>query len=177
MKTLKKLLIGLLLIAVVLVLVSYLLPDRYLVQRSVVIQTDAAKIFPMIANLKNWESWSAWTKAMDPTKTDTFEGPDADVGATMKWNGQKVGEGSLQLMKVTPLELIEYALAMNHGQFKSSGTFRFEKVAEGTKLTWADAGALGNNPLHRWFGLLMDKMMGGDFQKGLDNLKTAAEKK
>jgi hypothetical protein len=30
--------------------------------------------------------------------------------------------------------------------------------------------------MNRWFGLFLDKMIGADFERGLDNLKRLAEK-
>ena len=35
---------------------------------------------------------------------------------------------------------------------------------------------MGSNPLMRWFALFGDKMVGGDFEAGLANLKVLAEK-
>jgi hypothetical protein len=36
-------------------------------------------------------------------------------------------------------------------------------------------GDLGHNPLNRWFGLFMDKMVGPDFDEGLANLRRISE--
>src|SRR3546814_19010105 len=45
----------------------------------------------------------------------------------------------------------------------------------GVRVTWSDAGDLGMRPLHRWFGLFFDRMIGGDFEKGLAKLKKLSE--
>ncbi len=37
-------------------------------------------------------------------------------------------------------------------------------------------GDMGANPLYRWMGLFMDKMVAPDFDAGLANLKALAEK-
>ena len=42
-------------------------------------------------------------------------------------------------------------------------------------MTWSNDGDLGNNPLMRWMGLAMDKMVGADFDAGLANLKALAK--
>jgi hypothetical protein len=34
---------------------------------------------------------------------------------------------------------------------------------------------MGSNPLNRWFGLMMDRLVGPDFEAGLANLKRLAE--
>jgi effector-binding domain-containing protein len=42
-------------------------------------------------------------------------------------------------------------------------------------VSWIDEGDLGYNPIARYMGLFMGKMMGPDFEKGLAKLKTIAE--
>jgi hypothetical protein len=37
-------------------------------------------------------------------------------------------------------------------------------------------GEHGMNPIHRWFSLFMDKLVGPDFEAGLKSLKALAEK-
>jgi hypothetical protein len=44
-----------------------------------------------------------------------------------------------------------------------------------TKVRMGMEGDLGRNPLNRWFGLFMDRMMGPDFDAGLANLKKIGE--
>ncbi len=34
---------------------------------------------------------------------------------------------------------------------------------------------LGMNPLHRWFGLFLDRMIGPDFERGLARVKPLVE--
>ena len=36
-------------------------------------------------------------------------------------------------------------------------------------------GDLGSNPINRYFGLIMDRMMGPDFEEGLNTLKGKVE--
>lgn len=59
---------------------------------------------------------------------------------------------------------------------KSTGAFELTPQADGVKVVWSDAGDLGMNPLSRWFGLFLDRMIGPDFEKGLSNLKRNLEK-
>ena len=51
-----------------------------------------------------------------------------------------------------------------------------EPAGSATKVTWSNFGDLGGNPLVRYFGLVMDKMVGADFEAGLAGLKALAEK-
>ena len=46
----------------------------------------------------------------------------------------------------------------------------------GTRVTWTNEGDMGANPVNRYFGLMMDSMVGPDFEAGLKNLKALAER-
>ena len=58
----------------------------------------------------------------------------------------------------------------------SSGELRLEPETGGTRVIWLMQGDMGGNPINRWFGLFMDKLVGPDFEAGLANLKQLAEK-
>ena len=45
----------------------------------------------------------------------------------------------------------------------------------GTRVTWGMDGDMGGNPLMHWMALMMDRMVGKDFEAGLANLKGLAE--
>ena len=42
-------------------------------------------------------------------------------------------------------------------------------------MTWAFDSAHGFNPFKRWLGLLFDRMIGADYEKGLAKLKALLE--
>ena len=45
-----------------------------------------------------------------------------------------------------------------------------------TRVTWEMSGDAGMNVIGRYFGVLMDNMVGPMFESGLEKLKSAAEK-
>ena len=49
------------------------------------------------------------------------------------------------------------------------------RPAAGTDVIWSFRSSLGN-PLERWMGLLYDKWIGPDYEKGLIKLKALVEK-
>ncbi|MFH2004905.1 MAG: SRPBCC family protein, partial [Bacteroidota bacterium] len=93
-----------------------------------------------------------------------------------KWDSKnpEVGYGSLTITASDPNKSI--AMMMD---FMESGTatgkFKFEKVEGGTNVKWSMETDLGMNLIAKYFGLFMDKMVGPDFEKGLNKLKTVAE--
>ena len=60
---------------------------------------------------------------------------------------------------------------------KSTGGVTMAPSGDSTRVTFYNEGEFGMNPVRRYYGLLMDKFMGGDFGKNLDGLKRKVEPK
>jgi hypothetical protein len=58
---------------------------------------------------------------------------------------------------------------------QSAGVVTIAPAGSGVRVSWTNEGEMGANPINRWFGLLMDRMVGKDFDAGLVNLKKLAE--
>lgn len=171
-------LIGILLtaaIAVVLILASQK-PDIFRVERSIVINAPAAKIFPLVNDLREGEKWSPWNK-LDPNMKKTFTDPSAGVGASTSWDGNKqVGAGSMTITESVPDTKVVSRLDFLK-PFKGTNTAEFALQPQdgGTKVTWS---MYGPQP---FFGKIMslfmncEKMCGLQFEKGLADMKKTAE--
>ena len=177
MKILKRILVAILGVVALLLLVSFFLPSQVHVERSLVIQAPAEKVFDQINTLKNWEKWSPWHK-LDPQMKLQYDGAASGVGAKYTWEStqRNVGSGSLAITRTVPGELIQTAMDFRE-QGQATGLFKLERAPEGTKVTWSMDTDLGRNPIAKYFGLVMDKMVGPDFERGLNNLKSVAETK
>jgi effector-binding domain-containing protein len=177
MKTLRKVFLWVIAIILVLIIIGFLLPKTYKVERNVYINADKSVVYGLVCNYDNWRLWAAWTKEMDSTVVFEHTGPPCQVGTQLKWDGKLLGNGEMTITNVQPGELFEYDLAFDHGKYKSKGQIILEQVGDSLKVTWNDGGDLGNNPFNRYFGLFMGKMMGPDFEKGLNKLKLVAEER
>lgn len=163
-------------VAVLFVLIVSRRPAEFQVIRSAVMAAPAPLVFEQVNNLKNWDAWSPWAK-LDPHARNTFEGPEAGVGATMRWVGNnKVGEGSMTIVDSQPGELIRFKLAFLK-PFKATNTAEFTFTAEGdrTRVTWCMSGS--NNFIGKAMSLFMncDAMVGGQFERGLAAMKAIVE--
>ena len=176
MKTFLKIIYWVLGIVALLLIISFLLPRKYKVERSVYIKSDKNLIYNLTSNFTKWTLWVPWTREMDSTAVYEIVGPDGQVGTVWKWSGKKLGEGSMTASELIPGKLVAYDLAFNHGKYKSKGSLDIEP-GDSCKVTWSDEGDLGYNPLARYMGLFMDRMMGPDFEKGLAKLKKIAEER
>jgi hypothetical protein len=173
---LKKILIGLAVVVIVFVIIVALQPAHYQVTRSATMSAPPAAVFEQINDFHKWDAWSPWAK-LDPAMKTTFEGPPAGTGAIYTWVGNsKVGEGRMTLTESRTNDLIRLKLdfikpfastAMNEFNFKPEG--------DRTAVTWSMTGE--NNFIGKAFCLFMnmDKMVGGDFEKGLASLKSVTE--
>ncbi|MEI6789563.1 MAG: SRPBCC family protein [Myxococcaceae bacterium] len=170
MNLFKRVLLGLVGCLVLLISVGFLLPSHVLIQRSLVIDATPQQIQPWIDDMRRWEEWMPWGKDVDPTVVHTFAN-----SKTMEWQGEKMGEGSIVLTQVDPKTGVLYTASFNHGEMNSSGSLTYEPVPERTRVIWSDSMRLGNNPVRRYLGLLIDSMLGRDFEKGLAKLKWVVE--
>lgn len=151
-------------------------PAEFRIERSATIQAPAEAVFANVNTLKRWDAWSPWAK-LDPQAKHTFEGPEAGVGAVYAWAGNdKVGEGKMTITESTPTTSVKLQLDFVKPWASTNwAEFTFTAEGTGTKVTWAMHGK--NNFASRAFGLFvnMDKMIGGDFEQGLAQLKTMTE--
>lgn len=178
MKLLLKILGGLVVLVLLLVVVAFFLPRHYRVERSVVIAAPATTVFPLVADLRNWRDWGIWYERDPEMVTSYSDDPAPDkVGGWVAWTSESQGSGSATLKQLHPPMHATYELGFEGFDMTSEGAFVVAPVAGGVQVTWSDEGDLGNNPLHRWFGLLLDGMVGGDFDAGLAKLKALAESK
>lgn len=172
----KKILIGLAVVILILVVVTALQPADFKVERSTTVNAPPATVFGNVNNFHKWEAWSPWAK-MDPAMKTTYEGPEAGTGAKYTWVGDsKVGEGKMEITDSKPAELVKIKLDFIKPVAATNDTvFDFKPEGSGTKVTWTMTGK--KNFMMKGFGLVMsmDKMVGGDFEKGLAQMKAVSE--
>jgi hypothetical protein len=152
-------------------------PDTFSVQRSVTIAASPAAVFDQVNDFQAWDGWSPW-KELDPNAKKTLSTPSAGKGATFGWSGNdKVGEGSLTILESRPGEMVDIEqVFVRPLAGKARMVFTFAPEVGGTKVTWTMDGT--NNFLGKAMCMIvdMDAMLGKDFDRGLANMKTVAEK-
>jgi hypothetical protein len=149
-------------------------PSDFRVTRAARIAAPPEVVFTNVNDLHKWDAWSPWVK-LDPQAKNTFSGPESGPGASMAWSGnKKVGAGRMTITDCRPVEVIHLKLEFFR-PFKATNTTEFTFKSEGgqTQVTWSMFGK--NNFMGKAFSLFMncDKMVGGDFEKGLANLNSA----
>jgi len=173
---LKIILIALGVIIVVLAVVVTLQPAEFRVARSATMSAPAPVIFGQVNDLHKWEAWNPWQKK-DPAMKLDFAGPPAGPGASYSWAGNKeVGEGRLTITESRPGERVRIKLEfMKPFAATNTAEFTFKPEGDRTSVTWSMEGR--NNFFAKAIGLCMnmDKMVGGEFEKGLADMKSVVE--
>ncbi len=173
---LKKILAGIGLFIAVICIIAAFKPSTFSVERKAVIDAPPAVVFAQVNDLHKWEAWSPWAK-LDPNAKDTYEGPDSGKGASMGWDGNSdVGSGKMTIIESQPPSLIHINVEFYKPMAGTNLTeFTFTPQGPKTEVNWKMSGK--NGFVGRLFCLFvnMDKMVGGQFEQGLNNLKTVSE--
>jgi hypothetical protein len=172
----KKLLLALGALVLLFAIVVALQPSEFKVARGASIDAPPAVVFAQINDFHKWEAWSPWVK-IDPNAKYAYEGPSSGAGAVFTWDGNRdLGAGRMTLVESRPAELVRLKLEF----IKPMEGTCDEEIAlrprgGGTDVTWTMTGR--NNFIAKAFCLFMsmDKMVGGDFEKGLAAMKTVSE--
>lgn len=172
----KKILIGITVIILVFLLVVGVQPAAFHITRSTTIAAPADVVFAQVNDFHKWDAWSPWAK-LDPAMKQTYEGTPTGVGAVYSWVGnQDVGEGRMTITRSRPGEMVGIKLEFLKPFAQVNDTeFALKPDGNQTAVTWSMTGT--NNFMAKAFGLFMnlDKMVGGDFEKGLAQMKLVAE--
>ena len=175
---LKTILIALVVIVVLFLVVVAMQQSEFQIARTTTISAPASVVFAQVNDFHKWEAWNPWGK-IDPAMKQTYEGEPAGVGAIYTWAGNReVGEGGMTITESRPNDLIRIKLEF-FKPFAATNNVEFTFKPEGdqTAVTWSMTGK--NNFIAKAVHLVMDmdKMVGGQFEKGLASLKSVAERK
>lgn len=172
----KKILIGLGALLVVFLGVVAIQPADFRVTRKATMAAPASVVFAQVNEFRNWAAWSPWDK-MDPDMKRSYGDTTMGVGAVYGWTGNdKVGEGRMTITESRPSEMILIKLEFMKPFAATNMTeFTFTPEGDQTVITWNMTGK--NNFISKAFCLFMDmdKMVGGDFEKGLAQMKSISE--
>lgn len=152
-------------------------PDSFSVQRTANIKAPPEKIFPLIIDLHSWSSWSPWEK-LDPTMKRTHSGAESGKGAVYEWEGNaKVGTGRMEIVDATPPSKVTIKLDfLKPIEGHNTAEFTLDPQGDSTNVTWVMRGPAPFISKVIQVFVSMDSMVGNEFDTGLANLKTIAEK-
>jgi len=152
-------------------------PDTFRVERTATVKADPGKVFSFINDFHNWAVWSPYEK-LDPNMKKTFTGAGSGKGAVYAWKGNKdAGEGRMEILESTvPTKIVIKLDFLKPFEGHNTSEFTMSPRGNTTEVSWA---VYGPSPfmmkiMHVFMN--MDQFMGKDFEAGLANLKTVAER-
>jgi hypothetical protein len=159
---------------IILLVIGFLLPGHYRVERTTVIAAKPSVVYPLVSDLKAWKGWGIWF-ARDPAMQISYSPATTEVGAWSEWKSKSQGDGKMTISATRPAEYFEYKMEFTDMAMVSTGGMRLTPADGGTRVSMTMEGDLGRSPVNRWFGVFMDKLVGPDFDAGLANLKRISE--
>jgi uncharacterized protein YndB with AHSA1/START domain len=151
-------------------------PATFRVERTANIQASPERIFALIHDFHGWASWSPYEK-LDPTMKKTYSGARDGKGAVYEWAGNsKAGEGRMEITDSQPPARVTIKLDFLK-PFEGHNTAEFTLTAQGgsTNVTWVVYGPQPYMLKLMTIFVSMDKLLGKEFEAGLENLRVVAE--
>jgi hypothetical protein len=176
----KKIGLGALIIAAVgvaaILIIAATGPDTFRIRRSITINAKPEKIAAHIVDFRKWTSWSPYEK-YDPAMKRTHSGSKIGPGAVYEWKGNSdIGSGRMEIIDVSSSRVSIKLDFFEPFEGHNTAEFIFEPAGASTRVTWEMHGP------NRFIGKVMhifinmDKMVGKDFEAGLQHLKSISEK-
>lgn len=153
-------------------------PDEFRVERRLRIAAPPEALWPLVAELRGFNRWNPYERK-DPLLKSQYGGAASGVGSRYAWESDKVGSGSLEITGQQPGRAVQLRLDfVKPFEAHNLAEFALQPTADGaTEVRWTMHGPA--NFMSKLMGVFidMDKMVGRDFEDGLQNLRQLAEVK
>jgi len=160
-------------LALVLVLLvsAAMRPDQFRIERSARLPASPAQVLALLQDFHQWQRWSPWEQ-IDPSMQRSYSGASSGPGAVYAWSGNgKAGSGRMEIRAVDSARVLIQIDFLKPFEAHNTVEFSLQDQGTETQLNWA---MYGPSPfVSKLMGLVfnLDRMVGRDFERGLDNLK------
>ncbi len=152
-------------------------PDTFRVSRSLDISAPPEKIYSILSDFHRSPEWSPYEK-LDPDMKRRHSGASSGKGAVYAWDGDSnAGAGRMEIVEATPGQSVTLKLDFVR-PFEASNVVEYKLQPKGsaTQVSWDMHGPMPFISKVMCVFVDLDTMIGKDFETGLANLKTLAEK-
>ena len=158
------------------IIISTLLPDKYRVERSILIEASLPAVFEQINDFNNMQHWSPWLD-YDPFMKTNIEGNPGQSGYTYSWDSRskKLGKGSLTRISAETDKYIHNMLILEDYGMTSKEEWFLKNTGSKVELTWANSGKISFAFRIPASLMSMEKMIAPDFDKGLKRIREYCE--
>ena len=176
MKKFLRFVVILLVVVIAAVLILGLIEPRDItVMRTAMIKAPKEAVFEQIVKYKNWTNWSPWEKMDSGKMKMTYYGTDGQPGSGYTWEGVKTGAGDMKDSAVSGTQMTYVLTFTKPREGTAWGYLKADDSAGMTKATWTCSMHFPYPMNAMCLFMNMDKMLGGDFESGLNNMKAYVE--
>ena len=146
------------------------------IERSITINAEQDEIFDYISDFHNFINWSPYE--IDDSLQRIYSGNEKGLGSIYEWSGKEMGTGRMEMIEVERPTLIKIKLDFSVPmEAHNIAEYKIVKENDIIKVSWIMY--VKNNFISKIFSTFidMDKMVGGDFENGLQKLKKQLETK
>ncbi len=164
--------------AAVLALLAYAAtrPGEFRVERRLRIAATAEQLWPLVGELRAFNRWNPYERK-DPLIQGQYAGASSGIDSRYSWVSAKVGTGSLEIIGQRPGRAVQMKLDfVKPFEAHNQAEFALQPLPDGaTEVSWRMNGPA--NFLSKLMSVFidMDKMVGRDFEDGLQNPRRFAE--
>ncbi len=151
-------------------------PSGMFISRELLVKATPQAIFPFLNHSRKANDWMPWAQ-IDPKVKMSYTGPEEGVGSVSSWESSgQMGVGKAEVIESVTNQRVKTQLTYTKPMAMSQlAELSLNPTPDGTVVRWSVS---GNTPfIGRVFCIFMsmDKMVGGQFEKGLTNLKVMVE--
>jgi len=150
--------------------------DAFRVERRLRIAAPSEQLWPLVGELRGFNRWNPYERK-DPLIEGQYAGTSSGIGSRYAWVSDKVGTGSLEITGQQPGRAVQMKLDfVKPFEAHNQAEFTLQPTPDGaTEVSWRMHGPA--NFMSKLMGVFMDmdKLVGRDFEDGLQNLRQIAE--
>jgi hypothetical protein len=174
LRVLKWIGLGVVLAVAVLLVIAARRPDTFAVSRTRVVAAPAERIYPLIDDLKAFNTWNPFVVGQEMPLA--YSGPGRGAGAVNTFGPGPAGAGTLAITESVPPSRARMQLDMSAPiAARNDIVFALAPEGSGTRVTWSMTGTTPfiGKVIHTL--LDMDAMVGGQMETGLAALAKRVE--
>lgn len=147
-----------------------LLPRKWEIKESILINADQETLYNYLNHIRNWEKWTNWNSESKANYKFVYEGPESGEGAMQKWSVKR-RSGKTTFTGGTEPSRIEFQFTFGQDKQRMDGLLELTPGDEGIRVDWSLKGDAGDNPSQKMTAKMMKPYMSKDFRAGLDRLQ------
>lgn len=159
---------------IIVTLISLLIPSQVRVERGVMINANAEKVFAEIRNLRHWSHWQPFLKT-EGIKMN-FSADSTGLNSFCEWEAN----GKKNKFIITAMRQNEItAVLVREGENDVVNTISVLPLSDSNtvQVGWKALTKLKWYPWEKFYGIFIEKITGQGYQDALNSLKEYAEQR